>query len=122
VRFIDLHDRTLLGEVAAPRPELTSLHVSPDAAFMVVGNSQAQISFWDLRTLNALRLLRTRLGEVPAATLTTLRALRQTGGLVLQAYRSLEFAERVLQHRVRFDIELDPVISIMAGEFDIELE
>jgi hypothetical protein len=122
VRFIDLHDRTLLGEVAAPRPELTSLHVSPDAAFMVVGNSQAQISFWDLRTLHALRLLRTRLGEAPTSAPTTLKGLREAQSLSPHACRTLEFAERVLQHRIRFDIEIEPVISIMAGEFDIELE
>jgi hypothetical protein len=122
VRFIDLEDRSTIGEVEVPLGKVTSLHVSPDEAFMVVGNSKARISFWDIRGLDALDLLLNPFGRAPTTALTTLAALKGDRSLPPRAHRTLAFAEGVLQHRVRFDIELGAVPTIMAGEFDIEIE
>ncbi|MFP4346188.1 MAG: hypothetical protein ACLFU8_15940 [Anaerolineales bacterium] len=122
VRFIDLEDRSTIGEVQVPLGKVTSLHVSPDEAFMVVGNSEARLSFWDIRGLDVLDLLLNPFGRAPATALTTLAVLKEDPALPPRAHRTLAFAERVLHHRIRFDIELGAAPTIMAGEFDIEIE
>jgi hypothetical protein len=89
---------------------------------MVVGNSEAQLSFWDIRGLDVLDLLLNPFGRAPTTALTTLGVLKEDRSLPARARRTLAFAERVLRHRIRFDIELGVAPTIMAGEFDIEIE
>jgi hypothetical protein len=122
IRFTDLDDRSIIGEVKDPLGQVTSLHVSPDECFMAVGNSEASFSLWDLRGLDVLDLLLDPLGRAPASALTTLRVVAGEAYFSPRALRTLEFAERMLRHRVRFDIELGPAPTLVAGEFDIEIE
>ena len=122
VRFTDLDDGGVIGEVEAPEGRVTSLHVSPDEAFIAVGNSEASLSLWDIRGLDALDALLNPFGGAAAATVGALAALAADEGLSPRARRTLTFAERVLRHRFRFDIEIGPAPTIMAGEFDIEIE
>ena len=122
IRFIDLDDRSTIGEVEEPRGQVTSLHVSSDESFMAVGNSRASFSLWDLRYLDVLNLLLEPLARAPTSALTILGAVMEGDGLSPRARRTLEFAQQMLRHRVRFDIELGPAPSLVAGEFDIEIE
>ncbi len=122
VRFIDLRDRSVIGEVEAPGGQVTSLHVSPDGSFMAVGNSQASFSLWDLRGLDVLNLLLAPLGKTSVSVLPVIRTLSMDEDLPSRARRALKFAEQVLQYRVRFDIEVTDAPGITAGEFDIEIE
>lgn len=122
IRFIDLDDRSTIGEVEEPRGQVTSLHVSPDECFMAVGNSRASFSLWDLRGLDVLDLLLDPFGRAPTSALATLGTMLGFDGLSPRAHRTLEFAQRMLRHRVRFDVELGPAPSLVAGEFDIEIE
>ncbi len=114
----------LLGEVEAPLGKITSLHISPDGAFMAVGSSRAVLSLWDLRGLDAQRLLLQPFAETTAADLEALDVLMGMGDEQLSppARVALRFADRVLRYRSRFDIEIGEPPVIMAGEFDIEIE
>ncbi|HET92343.1 MAG TPA: hypothetical protein ENN99_16630 [Chloroflexi bacterium] len=112
----------MIGEVEVPLGQVTSLHVSPDGAFMVLGNSEAVLSLWDLRTLDARRLFAQPLGQATAADLGALSVLMGSEQLPSPAHTALRFADRVLRHQARFDIEIGEGLTIMAGEFDIEIE
>jgi hypothetical protein len=122
LEFKRLSDYDDLGQVQAPGGQLTSLHISADEAFMVVGSAQAALSLWDLRPLAAPRLLAQPFGQATPAQLATLHTLSRLSQLSPPAHRALEFAECVLQHRFRHAIELDDAPQIKIGEFDIELE
>ena len=101
---------------------MTSLRVSPDESFMAVGNSQASLSLWDLRVLDAQMLLESPFARARPALLATLNVLADNENLDPRARLALKFAGCVLQHRFRFDIELGEAPTIMMGEFDIEIE
>jgi hypothetical protein len=122
VRFISLKDREIIGEVQDPLGQVTSLHVSPDESFMAVGNSRASLSLWDLRVLDARAQLDRSFARVAPAFLTTLDVLMDNENLDTRARLVLKFADRVLRHRFRFDIEIGEAPTIMMGEFDIEIE
>lgn len=115
-------DYDSLGQVQSPGGQVTSLHVSADEAFMVVGSAQAALSLWDLRPLAAPRLLAQPFGQATPAYLSTFHTLSSLSQLSPPARRTLEFAEAILQHRFRHAIELDDAPQIKMGEFDIELE
>lgn len=115
-------DYSALGQVQSPGGQVTSLHVSADEAFMVVGSAQAALSLWDLRPLAAPRLLAQPFGQATPAHLATFHSLSRLSQLSPPARCALEFAESILQHRFRHAIELDDAPQIKMGEFDIELE
>ena len=122
VQFTAWEDRAAIGSVQVPLGRVTSLHVSPDESFMAVGNSEASLSLWDLRLLDVQRLLVHPFGQAAAPILATLGALGDDKSLHPRARLALKFAECVLRHRFRFDIEIDEAPTIMMGEFDIEIE
>ncbi|GAB4448809.1 MAG: hypothetical protein Fur0044_44460 [Anaerolineae bacterium] len=122
LEFKRLNDYDDLGQVQSPGGQLTSLHVSADEAFMVVGSAQAALSLWDLRPLAAPRLLARPFGQASPAQISILHTLSRLPQLSPPARRALEFAECILQHRFRHAIELDDAPQIKIGEFDIELE
>ncbi|GIK37652.1 MAG: hypothetical protein BroJett011_14850 [Chloroflexota bacterium] len=122
IEFRGLNDQALLGQVQAASDPMTSLHISADEAFMAVGSAQATLSLWDLRVLELAGLLAQPFGQATPAQLTTLNALSRHPELTPPAQRALQFAACVLQHRLRYAIELDETPQIKVGEFDIELE
>jgi len=122
IRFISLQDREVIGEVPDPLGQVTSLHISPDESFMAVGNSQASLSLWDLRVLDAQSLLEHPFAHAAPKLLPTLGVLMDNENLDSRARLALRFTDRVLRHRFRFDIELGEAPTIMMGEFDIEIE
>jgi hypothetical protein len=57
IEFIAWPQQTLLGEAKVKALRLTSLHISADEAFMVTGDSDEKIAFWDIRGLELPVLL-----------------------------------------------------------------
>lgn len=124
VRFFDLAGRESLGQVVIPGGGVTALHVSPDGAFMAVGGADASFSLWDLRMPDVAALLRTPLGQLTPPAVGVLDACAHNPKLSLPAQRAVQFVAALVRHRCRFDIELETgaAHTIMAGEFDIEIE
>lgn len=121
LEFRGLNDYHLLGQVQMAGSQLTSLHISADESFMAVGDAQASLSLWDLRVLQLFGLLARPFGQATPAQLATLNALSRHPELTTPAQQVLQFAACVLQHRLRYAIELDEAPQIKRGEFDIEL-
>jgi hypothetical protein len=112
----------VIGEVEVPLGCVTSLRVSRDGKFMAVGNSEAALSLWDLRALDARQVLLQPFARGTALNLSALNVLLQNEELPPRTRTALQFADRLLRHRARFDIEIDDTPMMMPGEFDIEVE
>jgi HEAT repeat protein len=122
IHFIAWPDREVIADVETPVGQITSLHISPDGAFMAIGHAAAALSLWDLRILQIRQLLERPFAQADAQALAVLSLLVDNEGLSPAARRILHFAQHVLRHRARFDIELGDAPSIMLGEFDIEID
>jgi hypothetical protein len=105
-----------------PLGQVTSLRISPDGLFMALGNSEALLSLWDLRALDARLLLEDALARAAPADLTALGVVLAQAELDPPLRRALQFVDRVLRHRFRFDIQVSEAPVMMMGEFDIEVE
>ncbi|MCP4519789.1 MAG: hypothetical protein GY824_31730, partial [Delftia sp.] len=81
VRFVAWPSRALIGEIETPGQQLTSLHVSPDGAFMAIGDTDASLSLWDLRALDLLQLFAWPLARARPAHLAAVTALGNDASL-----------------------------------------
>jgi WD40 repeat protein len=122
IRFVGLKDQNVIGRYEAPLGRVTSLHISPNGYFMVVGSSESMLSFWDLMGLNLQWLLIESFAEASVTDLPILEGAMRKKDLIVPARAALNFIERILHHRFRYDIEIGEVPSIMMGEFDIEID
>jgi hypothetical protein len=115
-------NRAVLGRLRAEGGRLTSLHVAPGGDFMAVGDSDSAMSLWDLRVLEVPLLLSRPFATALPVHLAAVAALLGDGGVPAEVGQALRFVQCVLEHRFRYDIELDELPAIRAGEFDIEVE
>jgi hypothetical protein len=111
----------VLGRVRVEGERLTSVHVSPGGEFMAVGDSDASMSLWDLRVLELPALLARPFAATLPAHLAAVNAVLDAGAPPAGVGPALRFVQCVLQHRFRYDVEVDEVAGIRAGEFDIEV-
>jgi hypothetical protein len=122
VQFTSWANRAPIGSLQIGGERLTSLRVSPDGSFMAIGDSDASMSLWDLRALDVPALFARPLACAAPAQMAAVSALAESANLDARAQQALKFLELLLRHRFRYDIEVDEVPVIQAGEFDIEIE
>jgi WD40 repeat protein len=122
VCFTAWANHAAIGEVRVPGERLTSLHVSPDGAFMAIGDSDASMSLWDLRVLDIPILFAQPFAHAVPWQLAAVSALASNRELPPTVQHALQFMECVLRHRFRYDVEIDAVPTIRVGEFDIAIE
>jgi WD40 repeat protein len=122
IRLIGLENQIPIGSFQASPNRVTSMHLSANEYFMVVGDSEAELSFWDLRGLDMQDLLSHAFAQASVSIMPMLSMMVKNEGLSSAARASLRFADCILRHRFRFDIEIGEVPSIMVGEFDIEID
>ncbi len=123
VRFFNLITRALLGSAPVSEAGLTTMHVSPDEAFVAIGHADGMFSLWDLRGPDVATLLCTPLASVTPLSLGLLDAFANNLTLKESLRRAITYASLIVRHRIRFDIEVESSApSIIAGEFDIEVE
>ncbi len=119
VQFTSWTRRDVLGSVRVPGERLMSLKISPDGAFMAIGDSDASMSLWDLRVMS---FFMDPLAQATPAHLSLAKSLVKDVDLDAPVQHALKFAECVLRHRFRYEIEIGEAPTIKAGEFDIEIE
>jgi hypothetical protein len=122
IRFITWPQQALLGRINVQGRRLTSLHVSNDEAFMVTGDSDERIGFWDIRGLEVPVLLSRPLIQATPTHLGIAASFRQAQEVPAEARNALAFLEVLLRYKFRYDIEIDEITGIQPGEFDIEIE
>jgi hypothetical protein len=121
VHFISWADRAPLGKIQATGQQVTALRVSPDEAFMALGAADATISLWDLRPLEVPGLFARPLALDTPNHLAALRLLLDQPQLPVELQQAMQYIERVLRFRFRFDVEVSEAPEILAGDFEIEL-
>ena len=122
LHFSDWEKLEARSSLSPDGQKFTSLHTSHDGAFMAMGNSEASMSLWDLRVLDVPGLFLRPFAKTSPDHLVAISELAADERLERTARQSLQFMQRILQYRFRFDIEIDEIPTIKAGEFDIEIE
>ncbi len=108
--------------VMMPTHHLTSLHISPDDAFMATGGSEATMVLWDLRILDVPSLFSEPISGIPSHQMPVIAALSSAPEVPQPIRNALEFLHLLLQRRFRFDVQLSEAPVIQPGEFDILLQ
>ena len=80
------------------------------------------MSLWDLRALDVPMMFARPLARSVPIGLAAVHATMSVASLDQRMRQSLRFLECLLRHRFRYEIEIDEVPTIQAGEFDIEIE
>lgn len=121
IRFFSINNYESLGNFTVPDGQITSLNVSPNEFFMAVGSDKEMMTLWDLRTLATRLLLDRPFAQAEVRIIPIINAIFNDAHLSLRARQVLQFAQAILLHRFRYDIEIEESPSIALGEFDIEL-
>jgi WD40 repeat protein len=106
---------------------LTSLDLSGDGAFFAVGTNQAELTLWDLRVLKLPDLMQAPLGKITAGQFAEILSflepsLIETTQLPTPVRNTLKLLRTLLQYRYRYDINVEELPVLRAGEFDILIE
>ena len=121
LHFTNWQDRTSPGVITVPQGRFTSLHLSPDGAFLATGDSDASMSLWDVRVRELPNLFTRPFAQASPDHLAAVSELAANPKIAPNVRQSLTFIRKVLQYRFRFDIEIDEIPAIKVGEFDIEI-
>lgn len=113
-------NRTLIGSLQAPGRRLTSVTVSPTGDFLATGASDHEASLWDLRVADVPALFALPLVDATPSHLAVLTTL-DDATLPAEVRPLIETMTTMLRYRFRHDIEIDDLVEIRAGRFDIEL-
>ena len=122
IEFRRWPDLTQIGMVSTKTGRLTSLHISPDGAFMASGTNESTMQLWDLRVRDLPDLIERPLASAQPTQLAAVTGLLQSPEIPPGLKQTLELAEALLQRRFRFDIQVDDLYQIQPGEFDIILD
>jgi len=102
---------------------LTSLHSSPDGAFLATGSNQSSLALWDLRVQDIPALFNTPAGSIVPSQMALINTLAgYTESLPEPVINTLRYLQTLLQHRFRYDIEVSDVATIQVGEFDVFID
>jgi hypothetical protein len=113
-------NRTLIGSLQAPGRRLTSITVSPTGDFLATGTSDHEAALWDLRVADVPALFAMPLVDAAPSHLAVLTTL-DDATLPAQVRPIIDTMTTMLRYRFRHDIEIDDLVEIRAGRFDIEL-
>ena len=122
IEFRHWPDLTRIGMVSTHTGRLTSLHISPDGAFMAAGTDEANMQLWDLRIRDLPNLIEQPLSSTQPSQLAAVTAALHNPDISPGMKQTLELAEALLQRRFRFDIQVEDLYQIQPGEFDILLD
>ncbi len=122
VRFYTLPELRPLGQIEAQGGRLTSLHASPDGAFLAIGTNQSRLELWDLRVLDIPSLFNTPVANILPSQMALVNTLAGYTELPDGVRAAIGYLQCLLQNRFRYDIELAEAPVIRVGEFDVFLD
>lgn len=122
LRMFDATTYTLVFELDTHKGRVTSLRISPDGVFMALGLNETAFALWDLRLLELPVIFNQPMADLGQKKAARIRQLAMHTHVQEDVRRALEFVALILQHRGRFEIELEAAPELAVGEFDIELE
>lgn len=123
VRFLRWPGGEQAVTLSASDDRLTAMEISAEDHFMATGSRDSTITLWDLRTDRLSDLLRKPLGAAQPSDLALLNAILSSEFEPdHNLHLALIFVQEILQHRLRFDIQVADIPVIQPGAFDIQLD
>lgn len=122
LHFSNWPTNQFINSLTYQEKKCTALYTSPDGTFLATGHHDNSLTLWDIRVLDVPRLFTIPLATASPDQLVAIQELAVHADIPTRVQRSLQFMQRVLQYRFRFDIEIGELPSIKVGEFDIEIE
>jgi HEAT repeat protein len=123
MQLLQWPQKTLFATLTSPTPSLISLQVSPDGDFLACGSLNT-FWLWDLRSLTLPDMI-----EQPIANLTPKQLVTLSEVLPLlenhaspQTQAPFRFLHALLEERFHYEIGIEDLPNIQAGEFDIMLD
>jgi len=104
-----------------PVDGVASLTVAPSGDFLAIGHAEDRASLWDLRVSTVPTLFSQPLIDTTPSHLAILEALAGTR-LSRGSMSLIAVLRAILQYRFRHDVELDELIEIKAGRYDIAID
>lgn len=122
IAITDLARYRPVGRLEIPGQRITALGVSVDGYTLATGSADASFSLWDLRPLELRQLYTLPLSQATTTHLIAIKIAEDARQDWLpEVKNSLRYIDTVLRQRFRYDIEIELLPEIRAGEFDIEL-
>jgi hypothetical protein len=125
LEFVDYPTRETVVHMRVPLPAktyLTAFKLSADRQFLALGDSAGTVWLYDLRGLNLRRFFSYSLAQGRGTHLAAVTAFEEARDYVAPTVlAAVRYIRLILEHRARFEIELDDFVAIGAGDFDIEL-
>jgi WD40 repeat protein/HEAT repeat protein len=122
LQLIGWPEQTPRVSLTAPCDGLTSLEISADEAFLATGHRDSTFVLWDLRMGDLPALFDQPICELRPADLAVIRSLVSASGrLPAHLQNALGCLQAMLEHRLRFDIQVEDLPVLRPGEFDILL-
>ncbi len=122
VNFVNWPGRQPFGTIHALGERLTSLSISPGSTFMALGDSDANLSLWDLRVMDIPMLFSRPLVLASPNDLAAIQSLTDRPGLLPEIQAPLQYLRCALEHRFRYEIQVSAAPVIRPGEFDILID
>lgn len=122
IAITDLARYRPVGRLEVPGQRLIALTVSADGYTLATGGADASFSLWDLRPLELRQLYTLPLSQATTTHLTAIKIAEESRqDWPPEVKNSLRYIDTVLRQRFRYDIEIELMPEVHAGEFDIEL-
>jgi len=122
IQYYRWPEKVLVARVKTGGKRLTSLSVSTDGAFMASGDSDASLCLWDFQALDLSDLAQKPLSLLASREFAAVHSLHTRADLPTEVRACARYIQTVIHHRTRFDIQLDELRTVRAGEFDIMIE
>lgn len=110
------------SQVGKAGEQITALHISAGGDFIALTHSDSMLSLWDLRVQELPKLMKQPFISATPNQLPAAAVLANEESLPAGVRQAAQAVLLILQHRFRFDIEIEAVAEVKAGEFDIEIE
>lgn len=121
IERFDLSGSTASLQHAIP-DQFTSFEISPDRALFATGTKTAKTILWDFRPNQVKQFLKLPISEISNPHWAVLKFIHKQTNVNQSTRNILAYCNHILEHRYKFDIELDSIDALSPGEYDIELE
>ncbi len=111
----------LLAAIKSPWQNITSVHASPDGAFLALGSRENGISLWDLRIQDFSNNWNRPISAQPAGLITLLEQWQSADNIASQTLKWMRLLQACLQYHYRFEVQIDVLTHVKPGAYDILL-
>jgi WD40 repeat protein len=110
-----------VNSIDTPWKNITSLHASPDGAFLALGSRENGISLWDLRITDFAEKWNLPISMQSAGWITLLNQWHTATNVSSQSRKWVRLIQSCLQYFYRYEVQIDLLPHVKPGAYDILL-